>query len=387
MKKLKTYTIYAALSCLLLLAAGCTEPDHRENASSEASKTESTPSVSQESVLENSSVADDSFSENSNVSQEISDIELSIPPEESSEPESSIPQDESSFTPDFSGIFRDDEEPKLEDIEIPPLEEKEFEFKKTELTIAIGQNGKIPYEFYPIGTTNQTMTWSSSDKNVVSVSADGVLTGIGLGTAEITAVTIKGNTATCKVTVVKEIILSPLAKLIQNYANGNLTDKSFAYADVNFDGKEELIGRYYGENGFPVISIMDTASGQVLATFTTGADEEWGIWKRKDGSTYLLLSYTQNFPNGAVRYGLDEIIFEDGLKFVPLMARENKNGSNTYFIREADGKLKTVNYDGYQSLRQDYFANNHQTAVLELLWMGGTDAEEIATALKTPKKK
>ncbi len=378
MKKLKIYMLYTFLACLLLLAAGCTEPSSDESASA-ASKGDSTSSVSEESHREDNS--------SGNHSGAVSDIEISIPQDESSQPEISIPQDESSFTPDFSGIYRDDEEPKLEDLVIPPIEEKEFGFKKTQLTIALQQNGKIPYEFYPVGTTNQALTWSSSDSAVVSVAEDGTLTGLRLGEAVITAVSSKGNTAKCTVTVVKEITLSPLAKLIQTYADGDLTNKSFAYADVNFDGKMELIGRYYGENGFPVITILHTESGLPLATFTTGADEEWGIWKRADGSKYLLLSYTQNHPNGTVRYGLDEITFEGGLKFVPLMARENKNGTNTYYIRGNDGQIKTCDYNGYQAFRQPYFGNNQQTAVLELLWMGGDDAEEIATALKTPSKK
>ena len=383
--KLKKHLTYTAALCLLLLVAGCTEPSSTDS-SGEASATQSKPSVSTKSEPDET-VPDGEFSaEDSSASGGISDIVISIPPEDGSTPDETVPEDESSFEPDFSGIYRDDEEPKLEDIVISPIEEKSFAFKKTELTIALNQNGKIPYEFYPVGTTDQTLKWSTSASDIVAVAPDGTLTGLRLGKAVITAVTVKGNTATCTVTVVKEIPLSPMAKLIQSYANGNLTDKSFALADVNFDGTKELIARVYGENGFPVVTILDTVSGNTLATFTTGADEEWGIWKRKDGSKYLLLSYTQNYPSGAVRYGLDEITCDNGLTFSPLMARENKNGSNTYYLRE-NGKLQTCDYNGYQAFRQTYFAANQQTAVLELVWMGGTDAEEIATALTAAKKK
>lgn len=378
--KFKKYLTYTAALCLLLLAAGCTEPSSSESSSDGSSAAESAPAISVESIFDETSSP-----EGGSASMEISDIVISIPPEDSSEPEISIPENESSFVPDFSGIYRDDEEPKLEDIVISPIEEKKFEFKKTELTIALNQNSKIPYQFTPVGTTDQTLIWSSSAADVVSVAEDGTLTGLRLGTAVITAVTSKGNTASCTVTVVKEIPLSPLAKLIQTYANGDPADKSFALADVDFDGTAELIARAYGENGFPVITILDTVTGETLTTFTTGSDEEWGIWKSKDGSTYLVLSYTQNHPNGTVRYGLDEITFGGGLTFSPLMARENKNGKNTYYT-VSGGQLQTCDYDSYQSFRQVYFAENHQTSVLELLWMGGTDAEEIATALKTPKK-
>ncbi len=373
--KLGKYLTYTAIICLLLLAAGCAEQSSAENSSEEASIEASRPSVSSEETVSDSE---------SNVSQVISDIIISEPPDESSQSGTSIPN-ESSFVPDFSGIYRDDEEPQLEEIVIPPLEEKKFGFKQTELTIALRQTSKISYEFYPIGTTNQTLTWSSSAADVVSVAADGTLTGLRLGKAVITAVTSKGNTASCTVTVVAEIPLSPLAKTIQTYTNGNLANKSFALADVDFDGTAELVVRTYGAGGLPEITILHASTGKTLAAFTIGTDEEWGIWKRQDGSTYLLLSYTQNHSNGTVRYCLDEITFGNGsLTFSPLMARETQNGSNTYYTAQS-GQLSTTDYNGYQAFRQTYFAANHQTAVLQLRWTGGTDAETIATTLQNSK--
>lgn len=52
----------------------------------------------------------------------------------------------------------------------------------------------------PEDTTNKTLTWTSSDKKVVSVSA-GKITAVGIGTANVTCKTHNGKTASCKITV------------------------------------------------------------------------------------------------------------------------------------------------------------------------------------------
>lgn len=56
----------------------------------------------------------------------------------------------------------------------------------------------------PENATVKDITWSSSDENVATVTAEGVVTAVDEGTADITATTKDGSkTATCTVTVVK----------------------------------------------------------------------------------------------------------------------------------------------------------------------------------------
>lgn len=54
---------------------------------------------------------------------------------------------------------------------------------------------------YPTNATNKTVTWSSSDPTVASVNSIGKVSAESAGTATITAKTVNGKTATCKVTV------------------------------------------------------------------------------------------------------------------------------------------------------------------------------------------
>lgn len=59
----------------------------------------------------------------------------------------------------------------------------------------------LEYEIGPDDASDKTITWSSSDPSVVSVSQAGRLTSNNYGTAEITATTADGYSATCDVTV------------------------------------------------------------------------------------------------------------------------------------------------------------------------------------------
>ena len=53
----------------------------------------------------------------------------------------------------------------------------------------------------PTNSTNQTVTWTSSNSSIVSVDNNGMIKGLKAGTATITVKTVNNKTATVKVTV------------------------------------------------------------------------------------------------------------------------------------------------------------------------------------------
>ena len=61
--------------------------------------------------------------------------------------------------------------------------------------IAIGTTAQLSAQVYPILATNQSLTWMSSDNTVVAVDENGTVTGVGEGTATISASTENGITA------------------------------------------------------------------------------------------------------------------------------------------------------------------------------------------------
>ena len=72
----------------------------------------------------------------------------------------------------------------------------------TTLEIAKDATAQLTATVLPENASNPAVTWSSSDPSVVSVTQEGVLTAVGIGTATITVTTVDGNqTATCSVTV------------------------------------------------------------------------------------------------------------------------------------------------------------------------------------------
>ncbi len=70
---------------------------------------------------------------------------------------------------------------------------------------SIGQSTQYYSIFTPSDTTNQNVTWSSSNSNVASVSASGLVTGVSGGSATITATSVDGGfTSSVSVTVKNE---------------------------------------------------------------------------------------------------------------------------------------------------------------------------------------
>ena len=73
------------------------------------------------------------------------------------------------------------------------------------VTIDVGKTYTFTATVFPSNATNKTVTWSSSNTSVATVS-NGVVTGKTAGTATITATTNNGKTASCAVNVVKPVV-------------------------------------------------------------------------------------------------------------------------------------------------------------------------------------
>lgn len=73
---------------------------------------------------------------------------------------------------------------------------------KSSTTMSAGETKQLTATVYPANATNKTVTWSSSDTSVATVSSSGLVTAVAAGLATITVTTSDGGyTATCGVTV------------------------------------------------------------------------------------------------------------------------------------------------------------------------------------------
>lgn len=81
---------------------------------------------------------------------------------------------------------------------------------KTSLTLEKGTRETLKATVFPSDATNTAVVWTSSNKNVAIVNANGRVTGLSAGTATITVTTVSGGeTATCQVTVTEEPAVTP----------------------------------------------------------------------------------------------------------------------------------------------------------------------------------
>lgn len=365
----------SALIVALLLAVGCAGAPEEES-SEDGSSTWYASSVSGISSAEPSASSESSFFE---------EISLEDFSEESSEEVSSEPPEVSEEEPEEFSPWRGEDEPNLEAWQSPKIPEEGFSFLKRDLTLQLGKSAVVAYEFKPLGTTNRTLTWSSSDEDVVRVE-NGRVTAVGIGRATVRAVTAGGRSAECRVTVVEPGTLSPVASLIETVAAGEFVGWQFSLYDAELDGTPELFVRRMDENGIPQVFAYRVSDGRLLLSTSTGVDEEWAIWRRDDGSRYLLLSYTCKTETGGTRYVLDEVVSSNGSPvFRSAFARETApDGSLSYFAA-ANGSLLSCDEQTYQNKRKTYFSKNRQLPGTVLTWVSGLDVEEIERALNELK--
>jgi formylglycine-generating enzyme required for sulfatase activity len=73
---------------------------------------------------------------------------------------------------------------------------------KQSTSITVGNTETLTANVSPSNATNKSVSWSSSNSNIATVTSNGVVTGVSAGSATITVTTADGNrTATCAVTV------------------------------------------------------------------------------------------------------------------------------------------------------------------------------------------
>lgn len=104
------------------------------------------------------------------------------------------------------------------------------------ITLNKGESKKLTASILPEHTTDQTVSWSSLDKEVATVE-DGLVTGKGLGTTVIEARTIKGAVASCTVNVglEEEEAFDDFAKAAAE----------FVKADDQNENNEDMQDEYY----------------------------------------------------------------------------------------------------------------------------------------------
>ena len=144
---------------------------------------------------------------------------------------------------------------------------------KTELKILKNSKEKITANVLPETATNKRVKWTSSNENVAKVDENGEITGIGIGTATITATTEDGGfTATTQVTITglevedKDIYLLNNDKYKIEYSPSDMPiDFKIENKDiVKVDENKNLVALKEGKSTVTIISTLDATLKETI---------------------------------------------------------------------------------------------------------------------------
>ena len=177
----------------------------------------------------------------------------------------------------------------------------------SEVLTAMGQTIQLTPTVLPDNATDKTVTWSSSNPAVATVSDTGLVTAVGDGTATITATAADGSgvTATCEVTVITPMEATfngSNAKLSASwFANGSMEPRSglqemhaVHYQPGNTDRSGD--GTSVTDNKVFVFNLLSGFKGGAINAETTDT---------RGMSTALTIVFdTQKYKRGIIQTGL-----------------------------------------------------------------------------------
>ncbi|MDE6017301.1 MAG: Ig-like domain-containing protein, partial [Muribaculaceae bacterium] len=107
-------------------------------------------------------------------------------------------------------------------VKVVPTPVESVKISPASLHLTAGDESKLTATISPSGATDKSVTWTSSDETVVTVSATGEVKALKAGSATITVTSSNGKTATCPVEV--EALDIPVESVSISSATLNLTE-------------------------------------------------------------------------------------------------------------------------------------------------------------------
>lgn len=177
-------------------------------------------------------------------------------------------------------------------------------------TVTAGDTVTITATITPSNATNKGIVWTSSDETVATVNG-GIVTGVGNGTAVITAKTVDGGfTATCSVTSTVVNLLDRSKSSVSNYVN---RDNGQLASSDTFDATDfiwlEPNTTYYSEGcylenfyAFYNANKVYVSSPPTSVTITSEPDRNYGAHRKGTIVTGSQGYYFRGSYNKAVAY-------------------------------------------------------------------------------------
>lgn len=149
-----------------------------------------------------------------------------------------------------------------EEIPMLDVQVKKVTLDKTTLTIEKGKTAKISATVTPTNATDKTLSWTSSDESIATVT-NGKVTAVNKGTVKITAKAVNGKSAVCTVTVQEPPESVTLNKNALILGVGEEFTFQAKVPDGSFEGKLE-----YSSNNTDIATIQQNGVMQAKSKGT-----------------------------------------------------------------------------------------------------------------------
>ncbi len=167
----------------------------------------------------------------------------------------------------------------------PPVVEKPAPDKVTlntaSATVPKGKTVALTATVTPANANNTSVTWTSSDDKIAAVNSTGVVTGKKAGQATITATTVNGKTATCKITVA-EVTLNAKSTVIQVKKSSSAVKVATKYPAndkvASYESSEETVATI-DANG--EITLVGEGTTTITVTMKSGATATFKVKVQK----------------------------------------------------------------------------------------------------------
>lgn len=219
-------------------------------------------------------------------------------------------------------------------------------------TIVVGSNLELRATITPSDATNKTITWTSSDSKIATVSKSGAVHGVKAGKVTITAKTSNNKQATCIIRV-----CIPAKSISINKSNVTISKGSTEKLTVNFDPSntsskeikwESLNSKIATVDNNGVITAKAIGSTTIRATSVYGkkatckVDVIEKISKIKTAISQIKLSKSTNAQQGCEIYNNRLFMFSTGGKCNVYDLKTNKYLS-TFTLPNAKNKFPHCN--------------------------------------------
>lgn len=229
-------------------------------------------------------------------------------------------------------------------VKVNPIKATSISLNQNSLTMEISDKQTLNVYLTPANTTNKKITWSSSNSSIASVSQSGEITGMGEGTAIITAKSDDGGlTADCNVNVkLKGIVLTKTTletlpnqqELIWVY----YSTSSKAYTQATWSSSNPAVaivtGDGFGKNS-AVISTLSIGTAIITATSSDGQKIATCSVNVKGIMDYISLrenATIQSFSNGYFTGSLYSVITNNSSQDIVLTSFYMYDANTGYLV-------------------------------------------------------